>query len=117
MAETNPSVVKRLGDSFGNKEWDSSPGATIDIMHKLIRHKLIQTRYLSNVLLSTGEKTIVEANPYDSFWGAGCSATQAMSENNNWSGKNELGRILMWVREHLRMPLSEHKYQDSMVIL
>jgi ribA/ribD-fused uncharacterized protein len=105
LAESNPGEIKKLGGSFGEKDWDS-PGASDEIMENIVFQKFTQNRYLTSVLLSTGEKTLVEANPYDSYWGAGCSATHAIAKQNKWTGKNNLGVILMRVREKLRLMLS-----------
>jgi N-glycosidase YbiA len=47
---------------------------------------------LRELLLSTGERPLVEASPSDSYWGCGRSGT----------GKNRLGALLMQVRAELR---------------
>ena len=47
---------------------------------------------LAALLLSTGERQIVENAPMDAYWGCGPDG----------NGLNKLGRILMTVREKLR---------------
>ena len=83
----------KLGGSFGEKHWDS-PGPCDKI------------RNLTSVLLVTGVNTIVEAHPYDSYWGAGCSATDAIAITTNGHGINNIGDIPIRVREKLRLMLS-----------
>ena len=50
----------------------------------------------------TGKLVLLEANPFDKFWGIGTSLfdTSVWSENK-WNGKNMLGKLLMKVRESL----------------
>jgi len=108
LAKSNPGKIKKLSSSFGEKHWDS-PDARDKIMDNIIFQKFAQNRYLTFILLSTGgKKTLVETNPYDSYWDAGCSATHAIASNNKWTGINNLGDILMRVREKLRLMLSDN---------
>lgn len=57
------------------------------VLTKFLTHKEIQA-----VLLSTGDDLIVENSPTDYYWGCGWDGT----------GANELGRILMRVRQKIR---------------
>ena len=57
------------------------------VLTKFLTHQDIQT-----VLLSTGDDIIVENSPKDYYWGCGLDGT----------GANELGKILMRVRQNIR---------------
>ena len=52
-------------------------------------------------LLSTGDRLIVEASPFDRIWGIGYSAKDASANKDTW-GENLLGVALMNVRRRLR---------------
>lgn len=54
--------------------------------------KFSQTERLMQRLLSSGEEILIEANPYDPWWGCG----------RDGKGKNVMGQLLMEVRSHLR---------------
>ena len=52
--------------------------------------------------ISTGDKIIVEASPYDSIWGIGMGAKDENIEDPTaWNGENLLGFALMEVRDLL----------------
>ena len=51
---------------------------------------------------ASGEKTIVEASPYDVIWGIGLRADDPRAlEPAKWRGVNLLGQALMQVRDEL----------------
>jgi ribA/ribD-fused uncharacterized protein len=62
------------------------------IMHEAVLAKFSQHADLKEILLGTGDATIVEHTGNDRYWGDG----------GDGSGKNKLGQILMRVREELR---------------
>lgn len=62
------------------------------IMHEVVLAKFSQHADLKEVLLATGDATLVEHTFNDSYWGDG----------GDGSGQNMLGQILMRVREELR---------------
>lgn len=65
--------------------------------------KFIQNPWLYKELLATGEKTIVEASPFDKIWGIGLAEDDPRAwDKSTWLGKNWLGYILMDVRISLR---------------
>ena len=74
------------------KDWESVKD---QIMRKAVLAKFTQHDDLQEVLLSTGDAKLVEHTTNDSYWGDG----------GDGSGKNMLGRILMEVREQLRLQL------------
>lgn len=54
------------------------------------------------LLLSTGDKIIVEANEYDRIWGIGLHwSDDKCLDEKNWKGMNLLGKALMEVRGRL----------------
>ncbi|MEB3338341.1 MAG: NADAR family protein [Leptolyngbyaceae bacterium] len=63
-----------------------------DIMRQAVLCKFQTHADIRAILLSTGEKVLVENSPIDYYWGCG----------KDGSGKNKLGLILMEVRESLR---------------
>ena len=66
--------------------------------------------YLRNVLLSTGEDILVEANPNDTTWGAGLNAKDPkIFDKDAWQGKNQLGDMLMSVRWDIMSDNRRHK--------
>ncbi|HEY9873856.1 MAG TPA: NADAR family protein, partial [Candidatus Obscuribacterales bacterium] len=62
-----------------------------DVMRRGVLCKFETHADIREVLLSTGDKLIVENSPIDYYWGCGADG----------SGKNKLGQILMEVREIL----------------
>lgn len=61
------------------------------------------TPKLKQQILSTGDKILAEASPYDKIWGIGLSESDKRAENpSEWLGENLLGQVLMRVREDLR---------------
>lgn len=103
MASDDPSVIKKLGRrvrSFDSSIWNSH---CIDIVRKGNVAKFGQNPKLREILLSTGDKILVEASPYDRIWGIGLDADEPGARSPKlWKGENRLGFILMEVREVLR---------------
>jgi ribA/ribD-fused uncharacterized protein len=67
--------------------------------------KFSQNEDLREVLLSTGDKILVEASPDDKIWGIGFNSEDAEGRESEW-GNNGLGKALMKVRERLRKELA-----------
>lgn len=62
------------------------------LMLEAVRTKFRTHEKLAKLLLSTGERMIVENAPMDAYWGCGPDG----------KGLNKLGKILMSVRDELR---------------
>ena len=62
------------------------------IMEGLLRLKIEQNPYVKKKLLETGDYTIVEDSPKDSYWGWGI----------NRDGENQLGKLWMKLREEIK---------------
>ncbi len=85
VAQKNAHLIKRNW----HEEKDS-------VMYEIVKSKFSQSsRHLRNVLLKTNNAVLVEASPLDSYWGYGA----------NGQGENKLGRILMRVREEMKLNL------------
>lgn len=63
-----------------------------DAMLAALREKFSQYQTLGTVLLSTGDKQLIEHNMYDNYW----------SDGGDGSGLNMLGILLMQVRSELK---------------
>lgn len=74
-------------------DWES---VKEQVMLEAVRTKFRTHEAPRELLLSTGEKSIVENAPMDAFWGCGPDG----------KGKNKLGRILMSIRRELRLETS-----------
>jgi ribA/ribD-fused uncharacterized protein len=71
------------------RDWER---VKIGVMREAVEAKFRQHDELRTLLLDTGDARLVEHTDNDDFWGDG----------GDGSGRNELGRILMAVREALR---------------
>ena len=61
-----------------------------------------QKPLLKDLLLSTGDKIIVEVSPYDKIWGIGLHwEDDDVLDESKWKGQNLLGKALMEVRKQL----------------
>jgi len=102
MADT-PNQTKNLGrkvKNFDPKLWDEHKYQIVTQGNLL---KFTQNQKFKDFLLSTGEKVLVEASPYDKIWGIGMLETDSRAENPlMWNGENLLGFALMEVRDELR---------------
>ena len=85
----NPYDLKKFSRSFElRKDWDD---IKLRVMRKALRYKF-RDNILCMKLLSTGDSYIEEENWWgDTYWGV-C----------NGVGENNLGKLLMEVREELR---------------
>jgi ribA/ribD-fused uncharacterized protein len=90
-----PGAAKRAGRKVTLRpDWEE---IKLDLMEDLVRRKFADP-VLAERLLATGDEELVEGNTWnDRFWGV-CRG----------EGRNELGRILMRVREELRTKPTAH---------
>lgn len=77
--------------------------AAPEILLKGLRAKFAQNDYNREFLLKTGTRQIVEASPYDRFFGIGYGHRDKnfLTRRDDW-GNNALGKGLMAVREELK---------------
>lgn len=101
-AET-PNESKSLGrkvKNFDPKLWDEHKYEIVKQGNLL---KFSQNEKFKEFLLSTNNKILVEASPYDKIWGIGILESDSRAENPLlWNGENLLGFALMEVRHQLR---------------
>jgi ribA/ribD-fused uncharacterized protein len=86
-----PLEAKRLGSSRDHDlhpRWDKIRD---DVMLNALRAKCEQHADVKTGLLGTGSAVLIEASPYDWYWGCGA----------NGRGKNKLGLLLMRLREDM----------------
>ena len=90
LAKT-PASAKALGKRVTLRDgWDQE---RFEVMERLSRAKFADPK-LAEHLRATGERELVEGNTWrDRTWGC------VRDKDGQWKGRNELGRILMRVRE------------------
>ena len=95
----NPAEVKKIGSKVKlRSDWDSKK---LEVMNWAVRQKF-KDETLANLLLSTGDQELIEGNWWrDYFWGV-C----------NGKGENHLGKILMDVREELKIQNQKPSIED-----
>lgn len=87
-----PMLAARWGRDRKRKlrrDWER---VKVGVMREAVEAKFRQHDELRALLIETGDATLVEHTENDDFWGDG----------GDGSGRNELGRILMAVRERFR---------------
>jgi ribA/ribD-fused uncharacterized protein len=99
-----PQLAKELGrkiKNFNEQIWDN---CKYECVKQGNFHKFSQNLELKMYLLSTWDKIIVEASPYDKIWGIGLKQDDIGSINpEKWKGQNLLGFALMEVRDELSL--------------
>eukprot|EP00455_Lapot_gusevi_P024460 TRINITY_DN2547_c0_g1_i2.p1 TRINITY_DN2547_c0_g1~~TRINITY_DN2547_c0_g1_i2.p1 ORF type:complete len:173 (+),score=40.01 TRINITY_DN2547_c0_g1_i2:57-575(+) len=103
MATNNSRKIKSLGravSGFDEQIWKAN---CRDIVRRGNYAKFSQDPVLKQILLSTGDREIVEASPYDTIWGIGLGQDDPdCLDKSKWRGTNWLGEAIMSVREELR---------------
>lgn len=87
--------AKRMGRTLNIREdWEA---VKLVVMEGLLRQKFL-TPHFREKLLATGDCQIIEGNKWgDTFWGV-CRG----------KGENHLGKLIMGIREELRMTTNPH---------
>lgn len=103
LSETDPHEIKKLGKEVQNFNEEVWRRHRMDIVIKGNFYKFMANKSLRDYLLSTGNKILVEASPYDTIWGIGMKEECAEIRNPRlWKGQNLLGFALMEVRSRLK---------------
>lgn len=103
MNEPDPAKCKQLGKQVRNLEVGAWDRCKEEVVYHANLAKFSQNEKPLQYLLSTGNKTLAEASPYDTIWGIGMEASDPNSVHpDKWKGKNLLGKVLMRVRNELR---------------
>lgn len=94
-------IGQELNSKINIEDWHKGPALTA--MENGLKAKFEQNDHLKSFLLSTGERTLVEASKTDHFWGCGVALTDhaKLLDKDNWPGKNMLGQLLMRLRRSL----------------
>ncbi len=102
LAAGHPKQAKDLGRSVSGFDESIWLEHRSEIVIAANEAKFRQNSRLSEFLLSTGSRVLVEASPVDRIWGIGLAAddTKATSPQH-WRGLNLLGFALMKVREKM----------------
>lgn len=102
LKATNPKLQKELGrevKNFDAVKWDS---VKYDIVQNTCYLKFTQNPDMLAELLKTGDRTLVEASPYDKIWGIGMKENDyGVEDEKNWQGENLLGYALTDTRNFL----------------
>ena len=102
LQSSDPRSIKAYGrevKGFDSVKWGENKSR---IVFEGNMAKFGQNKALMEKLLSTGDKVLVEASPYDRIWGIGMRASEAAKEGpSKWRGENLLGFALMQVRDEL----------------
>lgn len=99
----SPAEMKALGrqvKNFNSKIWD---GFKILLIYDGVLHKFITDKAIQDILLSTGDAILAEGAANDLIWGTGLNVKNTeKTPVKDWPGENNLGWILMKVRETIR---------------
>lgn len=109
----HPKAIKELGrkvKNFNDEAWDK-------MKYKIVftgnYYKFSQNTDLRNFLLSTKNKVLVEASPYDKVWGIKMRYDDENIENPFfWKGENLLGFALMQVRDEIKRVYKNYDFVD-----
>lgn len=103
MATNDPRKCKEFGrqvKGFDEKVWDNMKYKIVLDANYL---KFSQNEKLKNYLLSTKDKVLVEASPYDKVWGIGMAKDDINAIHPElWKGENLLGFALMETRDLIK---------------
>lgn len=103
LSTNDPKKQKKLGRLVKNYNENLWNNIRFDVVVKGNYAKFSQNESLKKQLLSTGNKIIVEASPYDTIWGIGLSEyDERCLEEKNWKGSNLLGKAIMKTRDMLK---------------
>lgn len=103
LATPNPRENKALGRKVRGFDVEKWIIISFPIMVAVNIEKYSQNYELKQILLSTDEKILVEASPYDKIWGIGLRQDDDNClDETKWQGMNLLGKALMQVRKLLK---------------
>lgn len=86
-----PRIAFDLAHRFQSKVRADWMQTNVEAMDKVLAVKFGTNETLKQLLVDTKDATLVERSPFDAFWGDGADGT----------GRNELGKALMRLREKL----------------
>ena len=96
---SEPGHCKALGRQIQGYDDAAWTCVRLGYMNYVNLLKYRQNAALKELLLSTGDRILVEASPEDKIWGVGLGEEDPLiSDEKNWRGLNLLGQSLMTVR-------------------
>lgn len=99
LQSTSPKEQKQIGRQVKGFNIDLWNNNCRDIVYQGNLAKFKQNPSMQKELMETGNRTIVEASPYDKIWGIGLSKEDPqVLDPSKWKGTNWLGIALMQVR-------------------
>jgi ribA/ribD-fused uncharacterized protein len=103
MLTSHPKEQKQLGRRVKNFDVNEWSKVNLGFVYKGNLEKFTQNEDLKAQLLSTGNKLLVEASPYDQIWGIGMGEEERGIDNPiNWKGQNLLGWAITLVKQELQ---------------
>jgi ribA/ribD-fused uncharacterized protein len=109
LKETSPAKTQALGrkvKNYNGELWLENRERIVEegSYHKFA-HSLHESEDLKSMLLSTGNRELVEASPKDRIWGVGFDEKDAENNRDKW-GLNLLGKCLSRARDRIRAEAS-----------
>ena len=107
MKEKSAVKQKHLGRNikdFDKQEWEKR---AVELVVPGLFEKFRQCKVPREMLLSTGNRDIVEANPFDSFFGGGVALRSDDWKKKHWKGQNIMGSILKKIRDKLTQQVTQ----------
>jgi ribA/ribD-fused uncharacterized protein len=102
LAANHPRQAQKLGQKIQNFQEEIWHAHRFEIVVAGNLAKFQQNQLLTQFILSTQSKILVEASPNDRIWGIGLAADNPNINNPHcWQGTNLLGFALMEVRQHI----------------
>jgi hypothetical protein len=103
MKLNDPVAIMHLGkhvSNFDQKIWEQTRRGVM-LRGNMAKYK--QNPHLRKVLLSTGDKELMESSPHDTYWGTGIGLRSKFALNSlTFRGQNHMGQTLTIVREHMK---------------
>ena len=100
----DPRTAKNLGRKVKGYDEIHWSRKRIEAMYTAVYAKFSQYPELKKQLLDTGDKILVEGTPFDPIWGVKIKwDDDRILDEKNWNGQNLLGKVLMRVREDLKI--------------
>ena len=101
LGQNNPAVIKRMANAMKSTTQDDHQKDS-EIMEAVVLAKFEQNSDLGDILLATGDKRLIECNPYDQVFSCGLKMDDERLDEMEYPGQNKLGSILEDVRSQLR---------------
>lgn len=102
MEATSPATQKAAGRRIIGYTDDVWNPVARDMSYTGVYEKFRQNDKIRDLLISTGDKLLVEASPMDKKWGVGFDHLNAVGREKDW-GLNWLGQNLMKARDDIRL--------------